>query len=541
MATTLRYDTTATATFADLSGVVPATSACKFVSADGIETACGTVSLPTVNTTVGLISSVTPASCVVSDPWAADMQIVNGIELTSDEPGTDWRERYITWTLTGPGVAGQTLAFFADVNDVIPVASYTVDAWSLANLGEPGTIWAVMSGLCVLIPQYSVPGWMQLQGGGAGDPRVWTLTLVGAHVGTASNDLQPDIRWTSTPAPAARTYTANAVALDYTGDWTATFTPNQFTDMWIQTAEPTPQYRQIASTVAVYSMGHTTLTLTLSTSPVPPFDAWQTGTPADGTMLGIYRHGVATPLVTTYGPSGSTKTNLRLLNATGVVPGDPYLVVAGGVRSVVTCERVTDNTVSVSPALDVTPADGSTFQGLKMSSLVPALGKNLLGPGHRLIWTYAPASGDSKQHVESVQVVRWVPDQPISGADVRAIVAAIQPSTAGSRSQAYYDAVAQRVARRVEQALDATGRRQSCYGDPNAFAEPGRTCARLYLADDGIYPPNMQPDQYLKSLDIRLENELRNAVAGLAFDADGDGTLSSEELKPKFFAFKVRL
>lgn len=241
--------------------------------------------------------------------------------------------------------------------------------------------------------------------------------------------------------------------------------------------------------------------------------------------------------------SASTTTSATLASATGFVAGLPVAVVAGGRAQVAVVTRIETNTLRFSVALDAGADVGSTVKAITATASVAAPGTALLGGNHKIVWTYAGSDGVSRQRVEAVTVARWIPDQSVSANDVKGIAALISPSSIASpsRDQTYWTGIAERVAQRVEAELSATGKRQACYGDPNAFRESGRLMARLYLADDGLMPAGVMGDSYTKDLSIRLQGELRTALAGLSYDTDGNGAINGNESINRFYTIRVTL
>lgn len=239
--------------------------------------------------------------------------------------------------------------------------------------------------------------------------------------------------------------------------------------------------------------------------------------------------------------ASATATSATLASATGFVAGQPVQVTAGGRPQVATVTRIEGATLRFSVALDAAPDVGSNVRALQVSATVSAPGISLLGPNHRLVWSYNGADGVARQRVDAVSVVRYLPDPPVTATEVRGIAALLSPSSVASRDASYWSDIAARVAQRIEAELGATGRRSALYGDPNAFREAGRLLTRIYLADDGLMPAGVMPDSYTKDLSIRLQAELRTAVSGLAYDQNGDGAISPAEATPRFYSVRVRL
>ncbi len=631
MAKTLRFDSPTQVSHSDPTGLVPSTATCKFMTADGQDALLtGTVTLPSVNTTVGLPAP--DATLDVTDPFnfgggttltpdgsnpaftftvdgltvtAASHQLPSdGATFTVTVDGTDYTGTYhqpdaltvamgavvtagagdphYTFSGTGPitlrhaGTSGVSVSASTTSTNHSFTAVHTqtgtgtpavADQWSCAVGGMSGppndgdTITVTIDGTPYTSTYHTGddgtaffgdlvtainadPNYSASWAGGMGPPPVIvTARVAGARssVITASTTISGGATFTATQTrPGADEVPGQddiwTVTATYTGDGPGDIgTDDFFVGYWLRAAT---QYRQVSDYTYADDGTTLTLTFTLSTTAPAPFHHWQSGTPVNTQAIQVYQHGTVVPGVAP--PSGSTRGVLKVVDPTGVTVGDPYVTAYLGQQIVVTVTAISGHALTITPTLDAVPVDGSTFKGLKLTCTVSAPQVKYLGQGHRLVWQYSDGATD-RQHVESLTVVRWVPDPPVSAQGVKALLAAYQPSTANTRDQTYYQGIADRVAAKIEQALLATGRRQSCYGDPNAFSEPGRTAARLYLADDGFYPGGASPDAFLRECQMRLEQELRLAIAGLAYDADGDGTLTTDEQRPAFFSFKVRL
>lgn len=634
MAKTLRFDCAATVTHSDPTAIVPTSATCKFMTADGKDAALtGSVTLPTVSTTVGL--PVPPDTFAVSNPYnfngggsgdpmytvppsdgitfafGADSFALSGSSGGTPNNGDGFTVAFDaadhTATYTSGTLADLCTALAATMsadpnydatgnsssltltakNEGVSVATVT------ATTSSNNTTVAVVHTTPGVDPVSAVADSWTISPGGSGSPadgNTFTVAIDGTpYVATYHAPDDPSVLFNDlvTAIAADPNYSASlgqgvlfvtakvagvrssvitsatdAIDVTFTSDhttpgvdpvagvhdvWTVSLTVSDsgvppdlstngfFVGYWLQAGT---QYRRVSSHTYTDIAGTFTIALGLDTTYAAPYDAWQTGTPNNTTSISLYQHG---GLVAGVAPaSGSTKAVVKVVDPSGVTVGDPYLIVSNGVPVVVIATRLTGHAVTISPSLDVIPSDGCTFQGLKMSVAIAAPTKSLLGTGHRLQWEYT--DGDTnRQHVETVTVARWIPDPPITAEAVKALLAAYQPSSANVRDQVYLQGIADRVAAKIEQALNATGRRQACYGDPNAFSEPGRTCARLYLADDAFFPAGASPDAYLKECQMRLEQELRLAVAGLQYDDNGDGAITGDEKRPKFFTFKVSL
>ncbi len=646
VAKTLRFDTSTVVTHADPLGIVPSSATCKFVTSGGKDAGLtGSVSLPSVDTTVGLPAlpatlstgtafnfnqgqgspqtALAPESGHVTFAFGADSltltspastphdgdqfnlardsvnhtttqvgtapsaTLLAGISASySADPDYDAVVDGNTVVLTGkaPGAIMTTLVAATTSSNSTFTVDRTVtgqdatsgvpavaDQWTVQFGGSGGPVdggtltitidgtpytatyhspddgsllFADLIAAIATDPNYTASADM---GSGGGPSIIVTANAAGVRSSVVSGSTNfPGVTFTSTQTrPGVDLQTGSPATTD---QWTATLTVtgnaapsfittnDYFAGAWMKAGT---EYRKIATqTYTSYPDTSWSLAFAFDIAASAPFASWQVAQPSDTTSVSLYQnasvvHGVSPP-------SASTKSVVRVVAPTGVAVGDPYLIVSDGVPVVVTATRVAGHSVTISPSLDSVPSDGSTFQALKMTVTVDAPTKTLLGTSHKMVWEYTDGT-TNRQHVESVSVVRWVPDPPITPEGVKSLLAAYQQSTANARDQTYYQGIADRVTAKIEQALMGAGRRQSCFGDPNAFSEPGRTSARLFLADDGFYPSGAQPDAYLRECQMRLQQEMVVAIAGLGYDTDGDGALTGDEKRPKFFSFKVTL
>lgn len=239
------------------------------------------------------------------------------------------------------------------------------------------------------------------------------------------------------------------------------------------------------------------------------------------------------PVVTL--PTGATtvaagSTALVLVLAAGgawLRVGDPIAVESQGEVYVCTPARVDGATVYLVAALPVVPAIGATVKALKMSATITAPGAGELGAGLRLEWRYASASQSGYASAE-VAVVRWLWQEPISGAQVSDLLATVYQT---SRSEQFCREVAARVSAKVRNAIEQTGRRPWLYVSPGAFSEVAQIGARWVLADVGIGQAG-DVSALLREYRFAFNDELGKAIAGLkGYDVANDGKSDPTKLR----------
>jgi len=247
---------------------------------------------------------------------------------------------------------------------------------------------------------------------------------------------------------------------------------------------------------------------------------------SDGTTL-------ESPAVTL--PTGATTiaagtTALVLVLAAGgawLQVGVPIVVEVQGEAYVCTPARVDGATVYLVAALPVVPANGSPVKELLMTATIAAPGSTELGAGLRLEWRYSSATKTGYASAE-VAIVRWLWQEPISGAAVSDILATVYQT---SRSEQFCRDVAGRVSAKIRNAVEQTGRRPWLFVSPGAFGEVAQVGARWVLADLGIGQVG-DPAALLREYRFAFNDELSKAVAGLkGYDVADNGTSDPSRLR----------
>lgn len=261
-----------------------------------------------------------------------------------------------------------------------------------------------------------------------------------------------------------------------------------------------------------------------SSTTVSHFDA--EGLVPTAATLTVYRPDdtvLATPAVTisainTTCTSASTATMLVLASVAGVTVGTKLSVSSYGVVYAVTVARIDGSAVYLQDALPVVPILGDTVKGLAMSATVAAAGSGAIGRNYRLAWVYNNAT-ESRQVTYPASVVRWLWSAPVSGADVRSVLA---NSYQERKSESFCDRVAQLVNERIRSAVQRTGRRPWLYLSGLVFTEAARQGIRYCLAEEGVYPGG-DAISALRELRYAFDDAMTQSLTAAAYDADADG------------------
>jgi len=235
------------------------------------------------------------------------------------------------------------------------------------------------------------------------------------------------------------------------------------------------------------------------------------------------------PVDTTIRP-GSTADALGLVSLSGVTVGRHYAVTHDGSTHWIRVGSFDATSVYPTAALPEAPDDGDTFKGLRMSATIPdsALTEARIGAGYRLEWTYTDAAGETYQASQEVSIVRWTWETPVTPDEIAEYVAQAHPSQYEESRQVWAQ-VAEQVARRVANEVEATGRRPFLYGDSQAFREPGYHAMRLALAERGYFPPGIDATMFSKDIAREYHAEMRKVIGGLrTYDSNSDGKPDGE-------------
>lgn len=232
--------------------------------------------------------------------------------------------------------------------------------------------------------------------------------------------------------------------------------------------------------------------------------------------------------------AASTADVIDLVDLTGVTVGRHYALTHDGSTHRIRVGSVDSTSVYPTAALPEAPDQGDAFKGLRMSATVPssALTEARIGAGYRLEWTYTDAAGETFQASQEVAIVRWTWEAPVTPDEIAEYVAQVHPSQYEESRQAWAQ-VAEQVARRVANEVEATGRRPHLYGDSQAFREPGYHAMRLALAERGYLPPGVDATMFAKDIAREYHAEMRKVIGGLrTYDANSDG---KPDNKPRGF------
>lgn len=236
----------------------------------------------------------------------------------------------------------------------------------------------------------------------------------------------------------------------------------------------------------------------------------------DGTTLASPVVSLST--INTHANASSSATMLDLDSMTGVTVGTKLAVTSYGVTYVCTVARIDGLHAYLQDALPIAPANNDVVKGLTMTASVPSSGSSAIGGNYRLAWAYSNGSG-SRQAAYQASVVRWLWTAPVSGADVRSVLA---NSYQERKSESFCDRVAQLVNERIRGSVQRTGRRPWLYLSGLVFNEAARQGIRYALAEEGVYPGG-DAISALRELRFAFDDAIANALTAAAYDSNADG------------------
>lgn len=243
---------------------------------------------------------------------------------------------------------------------------------------------------------------------------------------------------------------------------------------------------------------------------------------------------VTLPTVANTVDGSASATGFHLTTPTGFAAGQVIGITSGGVTYVSKIARFESPHVYLEDALPLTPDHNSPVKVLTMSASVPALGVSAIGGGYRLVWEYSSATA-SRSAAYQAAVVRWLWTSPVSGADVRSVLA---NSFQERKSEAFCDRIAETVNARIQGQIQRTGRRPWLYLSPYVFAEAARQGIRYTLSEEGIYPGG-DAISAVRELRFAFDDAMTHALTAAAYDSTASGTVDDSQPKGAIYTIQA--
>ena len=229
---------------------------------------------------------------------------------------------------------------------------------------------------------------------------------------------------------------------------------------------------------------------------------------------------VSLPTVSTTTAAGTTATALVLTSAVGFAVGAPIAITSDGVVYCARIARLDGTTAYLEDALPLAVDNGSTVARTTMSASIAAQGVSAIGAGYQLAWSYS-VGGQTRQAAYQAAVVRWPWSSPVSGAEVRSVLA---NTFQERKSEAFCDRVAAIVNDRIRAAIFRTGRRPWLYLSPYVFDEAARQGIRYALAEEGVYQGG-DAIAAIRELRFAFDDAVAQALTAAAYDSTANGTV----------------
>lgn len=237
----------------------------------------------------------------------------------------------------------------------------------------------------------------------------------------------------------------------------------------------------------------------------------------DGTVQAL--PAVTLSTISTHCNASSNATFLDLDSIAGITVGTKLAVTSYGVTYVVTVARIDGTHAHLRDALPIAPQNNDVVRGLTMTASVAAAGSASVGGGFRIVWAYSNATS-SAQAAYQAAVVRWPWSAPVSGADVRSVLANTYQE---KKSETFCDRIAQLVNERIRGAVQRTGRRPWLYLSGLVFNEAARQGIRYALAEEGVYPGG-DAISAQRELRFAFDDAIAAALTAAAYDPNADGS-----------------
>jgi hypothetical protein len=218
------------------------------------------------------------------------------------------------------------------------------------------------------------------------------------------------------------------------------------------------------------------------------------------------------------------------VSAGALVAGRQYWVSsdAEGESLVLASTEVSD-TITWQDMPATTVAVASTVRGARLTATIPSSVCDDLGQYFQLRWTVTHADGSVQTYLEAASVCRTVFRAPVTS-DIAARHAGYAfPAIASQRKTAYWQEVAGRASRRVEQRILASGRMPHLVGDQSLLEDAGLIALRIELARDGLVPQGYEASQFVVQMEDELKMQMEWALSSTWHDTNDDGEVQDIE------------
>lgn len=236
------------------------------------------------------------------------------------------------------------------------------------------------------------------------------------------------------------------------------------------------------------------------------------------------------PLVTTVAAyPDATQDTFQLADVSGVTPGVVYALtdaqVGVSLVEVATVDPVTDLVALVAPLPSV-PTPGASFQGLEVTFGVLAITDRDLN-----FRAVVRGPGESQEQTVTFDVVAQPWQDPIGPEDVQGYIATRYPTELPDWKEERCAGLADRAVEEVLRQLRAAARYPDRFWNTNHLRACCMIAIEMEVARDGLYPSNVDPVDFRRSLKFDLKDAVGDVLTGSTpYDPDGDDQITDTEI-----------
>jgi hypothetical protein len=172
-----------------------------------------------------------------------------------------------------------------------------------------------------------------------------------------------------------------------------------------------------------------------------------------------------------------------------------------------------------------------TLVGARLTATVLAANVGQTGQNYQLRWTVTGADGVVTTHHEMAAITRVVFNPPVTAAVVARHAGYAMPHVAATRPADYWDDIARRACKRVEQRIIASGKLPALIGDQSLLEDAGFAAMQIELARDGLVPQGFDLPSFLTQMEDEMRSQMEYALSNVWHDDNQDGAVEDAELR----------
>jgi len=233
---------------------------------------------------------------------------------------------------------------------------------------------------------------------------------------------------------------------------------------------------------------------------------------------------------TTIEAVGSSPDVLTVASATGIVVGREYWYgsVAAGWSGKVRVAEISGKVVRLDAAPPGLPAYGDTFKGLQYTASIDGTYLAQRGRNFRVDWRVT-TSGVQRGYRQVVHIVAMQFRAPCTPDDAKRIAMQSHKAWAHAEPFGTWLRVSEDANELVRKLLSKNEDYPHWIGDQDAFRAAGEIACRIVLASMGRVPSGFDGASYEADQLSRLNNAVREAIAGVWVDRDESDSATDDE------------